>query len=205
MWSFSKLKNYETCPYRLVLAQSHKQGTNEFAQRGINIHKNIENFLNGIAEQPILPFFNEAIAKLKQDNAEAEVRWGLGYDWVPVPWNYASGKCVIDALVLYPDKLVIIDFKTGKSNAISHMDQAQTYAIAGNIYYPKMPIETQFWYLDSGKTKTMQFAQDKINRDRLVLEARIKRMETDKHLHPKPSPWVCKWCGHKEVCEYANV
>lgn len=66
------------------------------------------------------------------------------------------------------------------------MDQAQTYAIAGNIYYPNMPIETQFWYLDSGKTKITQFAQDKIDRDRFVLEARIKRMESDKHLHLNP-------------------
>lgn len=77
MWSFSKLKNYETCPYRLVLAQSHKQETNEFAQRGINVHKSIEDFINGEANQPQLPFFNEAIIKLKQDNAEAEVRWDL--------------------------------------------------------------------------------------------------------------------------------
>lgn len=204
MWSFSKLKNYETCPYRLVLAQTHRQTTGEAAQRGIDIHKSIELFLNGEAAQPELPHFNEAILKLKQDGAEAETRWGLGTDWTPVPWAYASGKCILDAVVLYPEIIVIIDFKTGKPSAISHMDQAQTYAIAASIYYPTMQIQTSFWYLDSGKTKDTHFDTAKIARDKIVLQARIERMESDKHLHPKPSPWVCKWCGHKEVCEYAN-
>lgn len=203
MWSYSKLKNYETCPYRLVLAKNIKQEPNEFAQRGIDIHASIENFLNNTAEQPSLPFFNEAILKLKIDNAKAEVKWGLTDTWEASSWDNATGRCIIDALVVYPDKLFIIDFKTGKPSAINHMDQAQTYAIAGHIHYPELEIETSFWYLDSGKTKTTVFSKDKIYRDQEVLAARIQRMESDKDLYPRPSKWVCKWCNFFQHCEYA--
>jgi hypothetical protein len=202
-WNYSKLKRYETCPYQLVLADQYPQTPNEHMTRGIAVHKQCEDFLNGEGPLPNFPFFTEGLTYLTQQNTKAEVQWGLANDWTPTDWTSAWGRCVIDAFYETPTALVLIDFKTGKPSPVSHQDQAQTYAIAGHSYFPQYPeIHTQFWYLDSGKCAQTTFTPPLIYRYRTVLNTRIQRMINDTHMNPKPNKYVCQWCNYKDHCEY---
>ena len=174
-WSHSKLVQYEKCPYILKLRTLFPQSPNAAMQRGIEKHAEIETYLNG----GLLPEtqFTDALVNLKKLNAQAELQWGLSPEWTP--WDdfkTAWGKCVIDAFVKADDYLLIVDFKTGKPNPVSHQDQAQIYAIAAHCYYPEIEdIYTQFWYLDSGKTTQHNYRPEHTQHYKKVLQARIDK------------------------------
>lgn len=204
-WSYSKLSSYEKCPYQLVLGQSFKQQPNAAMERGTAIHKEMEDYLTGAKKLPEkFAYFHDCLILLKAQNANAELQWGLNDDWTPCDeFKTAWGKCIIDAFTQTPDSLLIVDFKTGKPNPISHQDQAQIYAIAGHCYYPDVPnITTQFWYLDKEKIVTQTFTKKNTDYYRTVLNARIQRLTNDDIMAPKPNKFVCKWCNYNQHCEY---
>lgn len=187
----------------LVLGKQFPAQPSPAMERGITIHKSLEDYLNG-GELPTYPKFESALIKLREQNASAELQWGLNSDWTPCnDFQNAWGKCVIDAFVKTPDYLLIVDFKTGKPSPISHQDQAQTYAIAAHCYYPNIEeIHAQFWYLDIGTTTQCSFKKEHTDHYKKVLHARIDRMLNDTELRPKPNQYVCKWCNYQDHCEF---
>ena len=204
-WSYSKLALYEKCPYALRLKKEFKTEPNEYMARGIALHKECENFINSGEPTTNIKFFTDDLYTLRTLNAQAEVPWGLNSDWTPADnFDTAWGKCVIDALCNHPNYLLIVDFKTGKPSPLPHQDQAQIYAIAANIFYPKIKtIKTEFWYLDQNTKKETTFTQQELIRYKTVLEARINRMLNDTTLDPRPNKWNCKWCNYKQHCGYS--
>lgn len=203
-WSFSTLSMYEKCPYQLVLRQQIKIPPNEYMQRGLDIHKQCEDFLNFTGNLPNINFFASELQELRDLGAIPEAQYGITKTWLPKYSNFdeAYGKCILDAIVI-ADQIRIIDFKTGKPTPIKHQDQAQIYAIAANVWHPDIKIiNTEFWYVDSGKIAKTQFTPDQILFYRQILDARIHRMINDPILPPKPSKFNCKWCPYKEHCWY---
>lgn len=208
-WSHSKLSEYEKCPHRLTLKKEHEQAPNEHMLRGLAVHSACEQYLINNGPMPDLLFFSEDLEQIKNMGAQSELKWGLTATWEPEPdWDNAWGKCILDAVIPPTPEtpLRIIDFKTGKPSPISHMDQAQTYAVAGQSYFPNNSMTiTEFWYLDSGKIAQHTFTPSALKRSRTILEARINRMLNDKEYRPKPNKFNCKWCNYKEFCEYSNA
>lgn len=205
-WSYSKLSLYEKCPYALTLKKQFKIEPNEHMARGTAIHKECENFLLSGEPTQNINFFLDELSNLRTLNAQAEVPWGLNADWSPADtFNTAWGKCIIDALCIQPNYLLIVDFKTGKPSPISHQDQAQIYAIASQTFYPQYDtIQTEFWYLDSGKKTQTTFTKTQIEFYKIVLNARIARMLSDTKYLPRPGKYNCRYCNYKEHCEYAQ-
>jgi len=189
----------------LTLGEQFPQQPNEHMLRGTQIHKTIEDFINGKGKKPYFKNFEEPLDNLVLQKAQAELAWGLNEDWTPCPdFKHAWGKCIIDAFVQTPNYLLIIDFKTGKPSAISHQDQAQTYAIAGHCYYPEIPeVHTQFWYLDKGTTTQHTFEKHHTDKYQRILQSRIDRMLNDTERRPKPNKYVCNYCSYKQHCDYA--
>lgn len=204
-WSYSKLSSYEKCPYQLVLGQQFKQQPNTAMERGTAIHKEMEDYLNDAGDlPPNFTYFHPYLMDIKIHRATAELQWGLNDDWTPCDeFKTAWGKCIIDACVVTPTSLFIVDFKTGKPNPIGHQDQAQIYAIAGHCYYPNIPtITTEFWYLDKNKITQQLFTRQDTDRYRTILNARVQRLINDDTLAPKPNKFICRWCNYNQHCEY---
>lgn len=203
-WSFSTLSEYEKCPYRLILRKEFKIPPNEFMQRGINVHKQCEDFLNLTGDIPSLNYFCNDLLELKDHGAIPEAKYGLTKTWLPeLDFNNAYGKCIFDAIE-FSNNIRIIDFKTGKPSPIKHQDQAQIYAIAAKAWHPEIEIiTTEFWYLDSGKTHKTTFSDKQIAFYQQILNARIQRMMNDTILPPKPSKFNCKWCAYRLHCRYS--
>jgi CRISPR/Cas system-associated exonuclease Cas4 (RecB family) len=174
-------------------------------QRGIEIHAACEDYLNDVKDLPALPHFQEELKSIKQLGAKAEAKFGLTDDWKPEPnWDNAWGKCILDAVYTEHDYVVIVDFKTGKPNTLSHLDQAQIYALACEAYYPnRSAYHTQFWYLDQNITTQHTFTQPQLTKYRETLNKRINKLLTDHTMQAKPSKYVCKWCDYKDHCDYA--
>lgn len=203
-WSFSTLTEYEKCPHRIILRKQFKIPPNEYMQRGIDIHKQCEDFLNYQGELPSLGYFCADLSKLRDRGAEPEAEYGLTKTWSPeLDYDNAYGKCIFDAIDFHNDPR-IIDFKTGKPAPIKHQDQSQTYAITAHIHYPDAEIiTTEFWYLDSGKITKTSYTIKQLEFYQQILSARVERMMEDTTFIPKPSKFNCKWCSHKEHCEFA--
>ena len=205
MWSHSKLTQYEKCPYALVLKTKVPPTTNVYAQRGIAIHDALSNYLKGtLPEAPKLDHFKDEVEQLRSQNAQSELALYVNEKWEPCDRTVADGIGILDAMLEDEQNIVIIDFKTGKPNALSHQDQSQTYAIIANSHFPEKNITTVFWYLDSGKETTVVYDPKKITTYQAILNTRITRMKQDISLKPRPNRYVCKWCNYKENCEYRH-
>jgi len=208
-WSYSRITSYEKCPYTLKLAELKlPQETNEHAQRGIDTHATIEQFLKGESKTaPHFEGFTIELLDLYAQTAQSETKWQVGKDWQPRSQGCSDiwGKAIIDAAVLEKTNLRIIDFKTGKPSPVSHMDQGNIYAVMGHAWFPDCETyTTEFWYLDKQIKKTHVYTADSLTPIRINLEKRIQRMENDTVLAPRPSKWTCKWCKYKAHCEYSQ-
>lgn len=203
MWSHSKLKDWEECPHRILLYKSFPRKSNPFAEKGINLHKQIEQYLKGKSELPELEneFFKKELIELYA-TAEAEKKIAVDNDWKPCNWDNAWGRFVLDAYIYSPELIKIIDFKTGKHKPLEHADQAQKYALATNAHYPNIPICVEFWYLMLGKRTFLNYTQDQLNKLRPILETRIKKMEHDTVYRPRPAKYTCLYCSVNDHCEF---
>lgn len=205
MWSYSKLSTYEKCPYQLVLKKEHKQATSVAMQRGINLHQNIELFLQNKGSLPQeAKEFEDGLLSLREQDVKTEYTLYVNHEWQPCEKDNAWGIAILDALIIAPTTVLIFDWKTGKPNPVGHLDQAQIYALVTKAHYPEHEIKTSFWYIDKGTKATTIFHSDKFDHYRKVLTARLNKMENDTELNPKPNKYVCKWCNYKEHCEYKD-
>lgn len=223
MWSYSKLKNYEECPYRLTLLAEHKQESHPAAERGIKKHKELENF---ITEPPLLTdtssptpqsqpttipevsqFFAGRLLALKQPTTKTEYKLIVGRDFTPNPepnteWGVGILDVLLETQLNDTIGIRIIDYKTGKPNPIKHTDQSIVYAILANTYWPKHIIRTEFWYLDHDKITTNDYLPTTIHNYKPRLQARIKKMEDDQVRCPSPNKYVCKYCPVRQHCQF---
>lgn len=118
-WSFSALKSFETCQWKLKLQKIDKidTGSSEALDRGNKIHDALEKWVRG--EESELPsdkrtkfdsFLNE-LAILRSNYFKGYVSleedWGIRKDWSPCTWQDPElwGRAKLDVFVLEVTKL----------------------------------------------------------------------------------------------------
>lgn len=109
VWSFSTLKDYEQCPYRVYLAKIEKkpQKQSDAASRGEAIHQMAEDFVRaeGGEVPKELSKFDIAFRELQQLHADGKVimeeNWGIRKDWSPCDWKDPDiwGRAKLDVFV----------------------------------------------------------------------------------------------------------
>jgi ATP-dependent exoDNAse (exonuclease V) beta subunit len=176
------------------------------AQLGIETHRQIEHFLCDLAPPPPLAYFMEEIKELKRNKAQPEVKLAITKQWQPTSWDAQNcwGRAILDALVVTPSKISIVDFKTGKPHHVAHWDQARTYAAFVDAHYPARNQDyiVTFYYTTLGRSKQHLTSQDELIQIRTRLKARALRMETDTQLLPRPNKYVCRICKFSKICDY---
>lgn len=122
VWSFSTLKDYEQCPYRVYLAKIEKkaQKQSDAASRGEAMHQMAEDFVRaeGGEVPKELAKFDVAFRELQQLHADGKVimeeNWGIRKDWSPCEWKDPEiwGRAKLDVFVQESDTAgKIIDHK----------------------------------------------------------------------------------------------
>lgn len=219
-WSFSTLKDFEQCPYRVYLAKVAKapRTSSTAADRGLRVHAAAEAFVRGDEEELIreLLSFQIGMHRLREfylkGLVQMEERWGFTRDWEPCEWEDDKlwAKMMLDAIVMDgEDSCFIIDFKTGKKkgNEIKHTDQGLTYAVGTIMKYPKVQFcQVEFWYTDEKEKLIKTYTREQLMLLIPHLEERAHTLTTCVEFEPKPSAQNCKWCSHKETdtCDYAE-
>jgi len=219
-WSFSTLKAFEQCPYRVYLSKVGKireeQGT--AAARGNQVHEAAEEYVRGETDtlSKDLEKFALALTNLRDKYAEGTVEieqeWGFDKHWNPCAWDADElwGKMKLDVFVRDAgDSCQIIDYKTGKrrGNEIKHTDQGIVYVIGAMMRYPEIEYaQVEFWYTDEGTRLTKSYTREHVLFLIPNLERRAYRLTTCKDFPPRPSAFTCKWCSHKatDSCDYAE-
>ena len=209
-WSYSTLKTFEECAYRIYIAKVKKIAADAgpAAKRGTEIHQQAEDYVNAtLAELPdTLIKFKDEFETLRHLYAEAKVElegeWGFSLDWESVGWMQPNtwARIKLDALVNEDESSArVIDYKTGKKfgNEIGHGQQALLYAIATFMRYPHLQyIQTEMWYLDKGETTIKGYTRDQAMIFMPGIHKRAIVMTTATRFDPNPSKTACKWCAY---------
>jgi hypothetical protein len=202
-WSFSRLTEYERCPHTQSFPYRHQEPT-PAAKAGIDAHKVCENWIKFGGRNDSCPEFDGFDwNNLVKINPFTEIKLGLNESWQKTPYKEAWLKIIIDALT--PDFTTIIDYKIGRReyNDVKHIQQMQLYACAVDAIYKPTEVPTELWYLGEGHIKASTYTPEKLVILRPKFHARAERMLNDKTLSPKPSKSNCRFCSHKDICEFA--
>jgi CRISPR/Cas system-associated exonuclease Cas4 (RecB family) len=220
-WSYSTLKTYEGCPYRLYINKVKKiqEDYGEAAARGTLIHEEAEAYVKAeLDELPdSLKKFSSQFSLLRdqyaESNVELEGEWGFTIDWEPCGWMDRDvwARVKLDAILHESETSArVIDHKTGRQfgNEIAHSQQGLVYAIATFFRYPELEsLNTEFWYLDHGGTLEKVYTRAEAMMFMPKLQERALDLTTATRFRPNPSQYNCKWCsygkGEHPVCEWS--
>lgn len=212
-WSFSRLQDYESCPYKAWLKHAERipdPKPNKYADRGTAIHTLAEEYLLGkIDPIPLeLMKFHDDFKSLRtrSDKLMLEQEWGFNRNWEPCEYRGTDtwGRVKLDcALGLTDTEGVVIDFKTGKKfgNEIKHGEQLQVYALSSFIRHPDWKTLTaELWYLDQDDmtsiTVTRKTAMERYLK---VYDGRFRKMTDATEFSPKPNIISCKYCPYGDT------
>lgn len=219
-WSFSTLKDFETCRYKVYLAKVKKceQPSSPALDRGSEIHEEAEQFVDGrIGEMPkSLKKFEPAFWDLRKEyeagTVQLERPWAFTQDWnAPTGWTAPDTWVRIKLDAFWQDGPAsgkVIDYKTGKKfgNEFKHSEQLQIYTIAAFLLFPEIEyIQGEMWYLDQQQTLVKTYTRSEAL---LFIDRWTKRgnaLTTCVDFPPSPSPFTCRFCPFKETgaCEWA--
>lgn len=209
-WSYSALKTFEECPYRIYIQRIKKipEPPSPAADRGTAIHKLAEQYIKGeLGEFPpeLVKFkddFDELRALFIDAKVEVEGEWGFSIDWEAVGWMVPQtwARIKLDAMVHQDETSArVIDFKTGKKfgNEIPHAQQCLLYAIAAFFRFPLLElVQTELWYLDKGERTIRSFTRTEAMQFAPGFHQRGIKMTTCENFAPTPSKDACRWCPY---------
>lgn len=209
-WSFSALRDFETCSYRIFLAKVEKapqpviEDPNHPLERGKRIHTEAEEFIKG--ENGLTRNLRKCESTLEQLHelyeqglVDVEEKWGLDRQWRPVSWDNPEcwGMVRLDAMVHGDRGLHVYDHKTGKSwnKDVAHIQQMQLYAIAAFMYFPDTTlVETSLLYLDEGKESSRVYTRSALADLLPRWQARAERLTSATAFPAKPNKGNCRFC-----------
>lgn len=211
-WGFSKLDTYRSCPQKFFFQFIKKLPTPGSAamERGSEMHKNIEHYLNGWVPNlaPEVAAWKEALDALKLKDFKGEQALGFDKDWnrlkdwfVKTTWL----RVKMDAYYREGPKATAIDFKSGKYRLPS-VDQIELYAIAMLSIFPDIEeVNAEFWFLDTGDVYKKTYTAEQLRILRKKYETAVQPMYTDELWEPTPSR-ECQWCFFSKTkggtCKY---
>lgn len=215
-WSFSRLKDYERCPWMLWLKAGEKRDMSHVdttaMDRGSQIHKEAEDFVLGKGDftknlAKFADYFKQVKVEYEAGDVVVEEDWGFDKDWQPTGWWDDDVWCrmKLDNLRVIardennnPIAGIPTDYKTGKKfgNEVTHSQQGQLYAIGSFMRIPTLElVDVEFIYLDHGlKSKKKQYTREKAMKFLPAWQARAEKLTSDREFRPKPNKINCKWC-----------
>lgn len=207
-WSYSRLIDFETCPYRAELKYVNKipEEKAEAAERGTQIHQLAEDYVSGkLPDFPLeLIHFAEEFAKLKDKYKAGEVslegEWGFNQNWLISTYKDAWVRIKLDARYAMTKKhSVVVDYKTGKKsgNEVKHGEQVLLYGLAELLRQPEVEsVTVELWYLDINELVSLTYTREELLRYLPSFEKRGIKLTTATKFPATPNTFSCKWCAY---------
>ena len=215
-WSYSRLKDYEKCPYMLWLKAGEKRDQSHMdrtaADRGTMVHDAAEHFVDGSGDfikemAKFADYFKDLKVQYDAGGVVIEEEWGFTHDWTPCGYwdkdvwlrmkldNFITKATDENGNVIVG---VATDYKTGKKfgNEVAHNQQGQLYILGSFLRYPKLEAcSIEFIYLDHGiKSKPKKYTREKAMKFLASWTERATKMTEATEFPPKANKINCKWC-----------
>lgn len=210
-WSFSRLEQYERCPYSIKLKvldkmpEPPRDPANDPMARGNMIHEQLEKMVRDgdpmpAIAQPFAALLTHLRALYEEGMVQVEQMWAFDEDWNPTEdWKSMWLRMKNDVFVRNENVGIVIDHKTGKrfGKEISHVQQTQLYAGCAALLYPELEtIHTEIWYIDDKSTLNLEYTRDQAIDFIPRFEVRAARLLNDTRFAPRPSVHNCRWCDY---------
>jgi hypothetical protein len=205
-WSYSKLKNYDTCPkrhYEIDLQKHYKEddGPDTVLGWGNRVHKALADACSGKAPlPPTMQEYQKWVDQMKCGPGEllVEQKYAITKDFQPVEWfsPRAWYRGIGDAVRVSGSVALARDWKTGK---LLH-DSKQLMLLAQCIFafHPAVRrIKTEFVWLKDDCTTPEVYDRDTIRNEWIGLLPRVEQLEDaakTMSYPPKPSRLCFKHC-----------
>lgn len=216
--SYSRLQDFEACPYRAWLKYSAKipepsppPGKETPLDRGTRIHNDAELYVKG--EKPIteeLMSFEEELHSLHviyrtaPDKIFLEEMWCYDSDYNPVEWNDWDNiwlRIKQDAVILKEDTVITVDYKSGKKKGseIKHNDQLRLASVGAYFRFPETyeTFTLENWYVDQDDLVSVTMTREEIAGLVEGYTKRLLAMTNAVQFEPRPSTVTCRWCPYK--------
>jgi RecB family exonuclease len=168
-WSYSKLKNYRTCPKRYYLIDILKKYKEDFTGEalawGDQVHKAFEKAVKDGTKFPKgMEQFEEAAARLRAVKGKimVEQKLAIKKDLTPCDWfdKEAWFRGIADYLAVNGKVALAIDYKTGK--ILEDSEQLALLAECVFSHYPEVEaVRAEFWWLKDDAATPAVFYRNK--------------------------------------------
>jgi len=204
-WSFSRWECFMRCPaqFKYKFIDKLKEPKAPAMQRGLEVHKEGENFLKGVNKMVPKSYtkFAKLMCELKAMKPIVETQWAFDKNWRETGWfaNNCYLRVITDAGVVYDKEkdADIIDFKTGKKWETNE-EQMELFATATFMRYPFLETLTaRLWYLDSGDEVIREYHADDADKMRRDWDERAKPLLAATEFPARPND-KCRWCHFRK-------
>jgi len=210
-WSFSRLKDFESCPLKAYLKfverRSDDHMNKDALNRGIMVHTACENFVQGKGDFiKEMAKFRDYFAMLKDEYEAGDVKieedWGFNKDWGITGWWDDDVWCrmKLDNFRVMDKEFTAgtaTDYKTGKKfgNEVSHSQQGILYALGSFLRFPTLEsCDVELLYLDHGLTTKKNYTRETAMKFLPMWTSRAMKMTEATDYPPKPNKMTCMWC-----------
>lgn len=208
--SHSRMKTHESCPrkakYKFI--DRLKEPGNEAMERGLKLHKELENWMKNGTPIPRTPIYNkirehisdfyncgESATNPVKYIVKAEQQAAFDKDWNPCDWFAANAwmRVVYDYSAWSPcgTHATLGDYKTGKIYD-DHDQQADLYALSAFKSGAKR-VDVYFYYLDQNVVQPYHYEERELPSLEAAVAERADKVTSDRVFPTNPS-WRCRYC-----------
>jgi hypothetical protein len=205
-WSFSKLRNYETCPKRHyhydIIKDVAENQTSGPLKEGNDLHKAFERRVRDGIKLPISYIRHEKnLLALMNDHGDNTAEQKLAIDNEFRPVGFFSDKAwlrvVIDFCKLRERDAVVVDYKSGKPSD----DESQLSIQAATVFHHIEDLEkikSAYWFVNYDKMVAKIYSRNNLSSIWANILPRVDKLQ---HAHeeqeypPRPSGLCIRYCG----------
>jgi hypothetical protein len=206
-WSYSKLKNFETCPkrhYHYDIARDVKEPESAELQFGNALHKAYASRLaKGIPLPATFARAEPMLARLASAPGKkyVEQKWAIGSTFQHAPWSGPAAwfKTIVDFGLHRPDQQVIsiFDWKTGKVK--EDTTQLKLMAAVSFIHFPTVQrVKAALLFTEHDHVEKEEYVRADQREIWSEMLPRVKELRAANEQHnfpPKPGFLCRKWCA----------
>ncbi len=208
--SFSRWNLYRNCPasyeWQYVLGNKRPFDPTGPAARGTRIHNSIESaYLEGddglLDDEIPLKMKQHVLSHWECTDVRPEMEFCLNDKWeVLDDFEHEDGfvRGFMDNVFVYPDKLVVHEYKTGREYD-EHADQKALYGMVCLSIFPEYDsVTVEGVYLDSKKVKPTNYTRTMLMSMQFHWAREIKKLQIP--IYPARPGMHCRWCpkSHKQ-------
>jgi hypothetical protein len=212
-WSYSHLKNFETCPkryYHYQVAKDVKEEESTQLAEGHALHKAFELRLKGTPLPFAYTMHEPLLAKVIAAPGETygEQKMALTSTFQPSPFfgKAVWMRTVIDALKLTDETATVLDWKTGKVKS----DMTQCQIMAATLFHHKASLQrvrTALVFTEHGEIESEEFTRSDLPEIWNEILPRVKQLVTakQKQEYPAKPSGLCKRYCQVVSCPHHGV